>query len=173
MENPYQSPQAPDQPAPKSKVWKWVAWGCGGCLGASLLLLASCYVMARGVMTLGERQLGPTCDAYLAYANEGRYDQAYDDEFDQSLKQVVTREKHRALLSAVYGKLGKLESKQVQNVESGFDQAGKWSRIQYSGKFTNGEGTIRFRLVKRGDAYKIVEFNYHSPLLLDLMIDPK
>lgn len=172
MENPYQSPHAPDPPAPKSKVWKWVAWGCGGCLATSLLLLASCYVMAKGVMSIGERQFGPTCDAYLAYANEGNYDQAYD-ELDDSLKPAVTREKHRALLIAIYGKLGKLESKQVQNVESGFDQTGKWSKIQYSAKFTKGEATLRFRLVKRGGTYRITEFNYNSPLLLDLVTDPK
>ena len=102
----------------------------------------------------------------------GSYDAAYES-FDDNLKQVIPKEKHRAMLNAIYKKLGKLESKQVKNVQTGFDTSGKWVKIEYSAQFTQGEATLRFGLRKSGDQYKIIEFNYNSPLLLDLMIDQK
>ena len=172
MENPYESPRSQGPQAGKSKIWKWVLWGCGGCLMTSVLLLGSCYFIARGAMKVGESQFGPSCDAYLAQANAGNYDAAYEA-FDDSLKQAVPREKHRAMLKAIYGKLGKLKSKQVQHVQTGFDTTGTWVKIEYTAQFEHGEATLRFGLKKRGDQYKIVEFNYHSPVLVDLMIGEK
>jgi len=172
MENPDLTTEQNELPKKKSKIGKWILFGCSGCLVFSLLLLGSCFLFVKGAMKVGENQLGPACDIYLAHVNAENYQAAYN-EFDDELKAMVPQEKHQAMLKAINGKLGKLLSKSVQNVQTGFNQNGHWAQIVYSGKFANGDGTIRFGLKKRNGQYKIVEFNYNSPLLLDLFLEPK
>jgi hypothetical protein len=172
VENLYQSPELNEPSKKKSSIGKWVLFGCSGCLIASLLLLGSCFLFVKGAMKAGENKFGPTCDVYLAHVNSENYTAAYD-ELDQDLKNIITPEKHHAMHAAINRKLGHLVSKSVQNVHTGFDQTGSWAKIDYSAKFTNGDGTVRFGLKKRNGQYKIIEFNYNSPLLLDLMIEPK
>ncbi|HJV91184.1 MAG TPA: hypothetical protein VJ623_12825 [Holophagaceae bacterium] len=133
-----------------------------------LLLGVSCFLMVKGAMKVGDREFGPVCSRYLAKLEAHDYAGAYALIAEEG-QRAFPEEKHNKIMKGMSDKLGPVESKEVQFVQTGFDQSGKWGRIVYATKFRNGPGTIRFELRKTTGEYRIVGVFFQSPLLNDLV----
>jgi hypothetical protein len=170
MESPYATPEA-EMPEPKSKPWrKWLLWGCLGSTLAFVLLIGSCVLFVKGAMKVGENEFGPACAQYLALLESKDFSGAYEltgDEF----KKVMTQDKHNALMSGIIGRLGPVKKLEVQFVQSGIDQRGKWGLIIYKTEFQNGPGTIKFTLRKVDGKFVVVGAFFDSPVLTELLND--
>ncbi|MBI3131228.1 MAG: hypothetical protein HYZ13_07715 [Acidobacteria bacterium] len=166
MENSYSTPTS-DVSNSKGKPWgKWIGFGCLGAVALMLLMGMSCYFMVSGAMKVGEKEFGPVCSQYLAKLESKDFAGAYSL-MGQGGRNAFPEEKHNKLMKGITEKLGPIESKTVQFVQTGVDQTGRWGRITYATKFRNGSGTIRFELRKTTDEYQVVGVFFQSPLLTD------
>jgi hypothetical protein len=145
---------------------KWVAWGCLGSVVIILVFLGSCFWAVVGATKVSEKEFAPTCAQYIEKFNAMDFHGAYTVMGDEP-KMTFPESKHNAVMSGIFNKIGKIKSKNVQFVKTGFDQNGKWGKIVYRAEFEHGSGTIRFELRKSSSEYKIVGVFFESPVLTD------
>lgn len=131
-----------------------------------LLLLGSCFLVARTAMGAGEKEFSPAIESYLAKANTGEYHRAYA-EFGKEMHEAVTEEDYVSLDTGMHEKLGVLRSKKLQSVQAGADLKGTWGRVVYECDFEHGKGTIAIGLREEGRVWKIINVRYDSPIFMD------
>lgn len=146
----------------------WLLWGCGGLAAMLLLALASCFLLVKGGMKVGENEYGPVCTAYLHKVEANEMAAAYAMLGPEGTE-GLTAEKHAAVMAGIQRKLGPVTAMEVQFVQSGVDQKGRWGLILYKTKFANGPGTLKFTLRKTNGAYKIIGVLFQSPVLEQVM----
>ena len=168
---PYEPPR--DLAAPIKRGFRpaWLAWGCGGLLAVTLLLMGSCFVLYKQGMAAGERDFGPPCERYLVKVQAGDFQGAYAGLSD-ALRQRIKEDDLMAIERATQRTLGPLRSKTVSGVQAGATTStGALGRIWYRGEFEKGAATIRFELRKEHGEWKISGLGYDSPLLEHMVLD--
>ena len=162
-------PPSPEVTVPKRRPWvKWVAWGCLGSVVIMLLLGLSCFLMVKGAMKVGSNEFGPACSQYLAKLESKDFSGAYAL-MGEDGKGAFSEQQHNQIMQGITERLGPIKSMDVQHVQTGFDQSGRWGRIIYATKFQNGSGTIRFELKKKSGEYQVVGVFFESPVLTDFI----
>jgi hypothetical protein len=161
--SPYEPPHA-NEVKPKKGLGGIAAIGCGGILACALLGVGTCALMVKQGIDAGEKEFGPPSDRYFAKVSAGDYRGAYAD-FGTPMRASTTEEDYVALDRAIHGRIGKLESRQSQNVQAGVGPRGRWGRIAYSCKFENGPAMVRLELQEENHQWKADGFHYDSPLL--------
>lgn len=156
------SPYAPPTTEPPTNRgdWGWkklLLWGCLGMVGFMGLLVAGCatFLVKRG------SEITPACEAYLASAQAGRLQEAYDSAAPALRKALPRFEDFAHFERTVQSHLGPLQSKTRMGVQV-FPQE---AHLTYNAQFQKGPGTIAFGLVKAGGAWKVQSVNYNSTLL--------
>jgi hypothetical protein len=144
----------------------WLLWGCGGIALLLVLALGSCFLLAKGAMRAGQAEFEPACMRYITCL------QARDADGGFALigpegQAKFTREQHAKLFQLVQQRLGAVKSMDVQFVQSGIDDHGRWGTIVYRTTFEKGPGTLKFVLRRSGEGYQIIGVFFDSPLFQD------
>ncbi|HEX9079427.1 MAG TPA: hypothetical protein VF795_07550, partial [Desulfuromonadaceae bacterium] len=87
--------------------------------------------------------------------------------FGDEMHQAVGEADYVALETGLHEKLGPLQKKTVQFVQTGADLKGRWGRIVYACEFEHAKGTLAITLRKHGDKWEIAQINYNSPIFLE------
>lgn len=162
----YASPGASLEESRKGFRPVWILWGCGGLVLFLILLLGSCFLVAKAGMAVGDREFRPVVESYLAKVRARDYSGAYRA-FGTEMHKVVKEEDYVPLEAGIQERLGDIKTKSVQFVQTGMDTKGRWGRIVYACEFKHGNGTLAISMRKTGDSWEIAEIRYNSPILLE------
>jgi hypothetical protein len=162
----YASPEASLTESGKGFRPIWILWGCGGLALLLILLLGSCFLVAKAGMAVGDREFRPAVESYLAKVRARDYSGAYRG-FGTEMQKVVKEEDYVPLEAGIQERLGDIKTKSVQFVQTGVDTKGRWERVVYTCEFERANGTLAISMRKAGDSWEIAEIRYNSPILLE------
>lgn len=168
MDSPYAPPKTDVGRPRKHSFAQWALWVCFGVIVLFTLAFGTCICTADRTMKLGKNELEPICTQYLQKIGSKDYSGAYALIGDAG-KASVTEERHNKLMSGIMEKLGTIQSREIQWVQTGIDQQGPWGRIVYKTRFQNDAGTIRFEFRKPAGSYQLVGVFFDSPVLSDFI----
>lgn len=144
-----------------SKVVGLILGGCG-CL--TIIGLLSC----GGLLFVGYRaatdSAGPEIDWLFAAIEAGKFGETYETDTTPELRAVASKQQWEAIGNVVSARLGRLKSKSLQTFNMQQHNAASLIDVQYNAEFENGKGTIKAKLKRDGEKWKVVSLHVDSPV---------
>lgn len=145
---------------------KPIVWILGGCLGAVVLMVASCAgLLYFGYQTAAD-VASPRIDSLFASLQGGTFADTYETLTAPELRDITSKEDYVAMGEYLRERVGGLRSKTLTNFNVQQNNAESLIDVTYNAQFEKGPGTITAQLKKIDGEWKFTQFNVKSPLLV-------